>query len=140
MREQTAKDVVRTRRIACLVGIVVLLIAGPLSRRIPGLSKEVGDALWAMMVFVVCRLLMPRKRLRLIALLAFVISVADECSQLYSAPWLDAIRATILGHLILGQGFLWDDIAAYLLGITFVALVAALFERRYANGHLLAHL
>jgi hypothetical protein len=40
-----------------------------------------------------------------------------EVSQLWHAPALDAIRATDIGHLVLGSGFDLRDLLAYLLGV-----------------------
>jgi hypothetical protein len=44
-------------------------------------------------------------------------SVAIELSQLYQASWIDSIRHTTLGGLILDFGFLWSDLACYALGV-----------------------
>jgi hypothetical protein len=44
-------------------------------------------------------------------------SVAVEISQLYHAPWIDSIRQSTIGGLILGFGFLWSDLACYALGV-----------------------
>ena len=44
-------------------------------------------------------------------------SVAIELSQLYHAHWIDSIRHTTLGGLILGFGFLWSDLACYAVGV-----------------------
>ncbi len=38
-------------------------------------------------------------------------------SQLYHAEWIDSIRATTLGGLVLGYGFLWSDLVAYTIGV-----------------------
>ena len=45
------------------------------------------------------------------------LSVGVELSQLYHAPWIDSIRETTLGGLILGFGFLWSDTACYTVGV-----------------------
>ena len=45
--------------------------------------------------------------------LAFLV----EISQLYHAPWIDAIRQTALGGLVLGFGFLWTDLVCYSVGV-----------------------
>jgi hypothetical protein len=50
------------------------------------------------------------------AMAAFLLSAAVETSQLYHAPWIDGIRATLPGALLLGSGFLWSDIACYAVG------------------------
>ena len=56
-------------------------------------------------------------------MLALAFSVAVELSQLYHAPWIDSIRHTTIGGLILGFGFLWSDLACYALGVVLGVLV-----------------
>ena len=76
-----------------------------------------GDTLWAWAAFLGFGLILPRASTRTIALLALSFSCAIELSQLYHAPWIDAIRQTTLGGLILGFGFLWSDLACYAVGV-----------------------
>ncbi len=83
----------------------------------PSLSNYGGDALWALMVFLGFGFLLPRASTRSIALLALTFSWSVEFSQLYHAPWIDAIRATIPGKLVLGNTFHGPDLLAYALGI-----------------------
>lgn len=83
----------------------------------PILSKYGGDALWALMVFVGIGFLLPRASTLTVAMLALAFSLGVEFSQLYHAPWLDALRVTLPGRLILGNTFNWPDLPAYVLGI-----------------------
>ncbi len=103
-----------------LIGVVCLLGLG--SRRyavlLPGfIAAYAGDTLWALAAFLGIGLVLPRASTRMIACLALAFSVAVEISQLYHAPWIDSIRQTTLGGLILGFGFLWSDLACYALGV-----------------------
>lgn len=82
-----------------------------------------GDVLWAGMVAWLVALLRPSWTTVRVALAAFAIALVVECSQLYHADWIDGLRATRPGALVLGQGFLWSDLLSYAVGI---ALVAAL--------------
>jgi hypothetical protein len=82
------------------------------------------------MMFWGLRLIAHRSPTRRIAIAAFAISVAVEVSQLYRAPWIDAIRATWWGALALGQGFLWTDIACYATGVLLAAVVDARLQDR----------
>lgn len=50
-------------------------------------------------------------------IISYVICVGIEASQLYQTDWINSIRGTVLGRLVLGQGFLWSDILAYIMGI-----------------------
>jgi hypothetical protein len=103
-----------------LIGLVVLMGIG--SRHYPHIlprfiAAYAGDTLWALAAFLGIGLLLPRASSRTIALLAMAFSVSIELSQLYHAPWIDSIRRTTLGGLILGFGFLWSDLACYAVGI-----------------------
>jgi len=53
----------------------------------------------------------------MIAISALAFSIAIELSQLYHAPWIDSIRHTTLGALILGFGFVWSDLICYAVGV-----------------------
>lgn len=89
----------------------------------PVMSKYGGDALWALMVFVGFGFLLPRATTFAVALLALTFAWGVEFSQLYHAPWIDSIRATIPGRLVLGNTFNWPDLPAYAVGIALGALV-----------------
>jgi hypothetical protein len=82
----------------------------------PFSSKYGGDALWALMVFFGMGFLFPRIPTLFSFLLALGFSWAVEFSQIYHAPWIDAIRVTLPGRLILGSTFAWPDLVAYLGG------------------------
>ena len=109
-------------RFIYFLAILATIALGLLSRRFPyllpaALGKYPGDALWALMVFLGFGFLFRRSPTLVVAPAAFAFSVAIEFSQLYHAPWIDSIRATLPGRLILGSGFSWVDILAYAIGI-----------------------
>lgn len=105
------------------MGLTLAVIAlGLASRRYPSLlplflHKSAGDGLWALMVFLICGMLFPRRHTLWVGAVAMTFSVCIEFSQIYHAPWIDSIRAYPLGHLILGSGFAWADMLAYSVGI-----------------------
>jgi Protein of unknown function (DUF2809) len=115
----------KLRRRNPLVQIILIFLACVLgigSRRyahvLPGfIAAYAGDTLWALAAFLGIGLVLPRESTRTIASLAMAFSVAVEISQLYHAPWLDSIRESTLGGLILGFGFLWSDLACYAVGV-----------------------
>ena len=49
--------------IISLIGIAVLIPLGLISRQIGSIPNETGDALWAMMVFCIWRIILHRKKL-----------------------------------------------------------------------------
>lgn len=89
----------------------------------PFFAKYGGDALWAVVVFLGCALLFPKLTTVRLAALSLAISWSVEFLQLYHPGWLDAIRATRLGTLALGNTFNAPDLIAYAIGIAAIALV-----------------
>jgi Protein of unknown function (DUF2809) len=70
------------------------------------------------MVFVIVAFIAPRWSCLRVGGAALAVSYAVEVSQLYHAPWIDAVRHTRLGGLVLGYGFLWSDLVCYTVGVT----------------------
>lgn len=81
------------------------------------MSKYGGDALWALLVFFGFGFVFTRISTLRLSVISLCFAWAIEFSQLYHAPWLDAIRATRPGHLVLGSTFNWPDLPAYAFGI-----------------------
>ncbi|MEG1255394.1 DUF2809 domain-containing protein [Clostridium sp.] len=110
----------RNRYIYFIFTLVVMGL-GLLSRKLNNLpifiSTYLGDVLWALMVFLVIAFIFNKKSTIFIAVCSIVFSYGIELSQLYHSPWIDNIRSTILGGLVLGFGFLWSDILCYTVGI-----------------------
>ena len=120
----------KRRILISLVGIIVLIPIGLYSRHIDWLPDEVGDALWAMMVFCFWRIILVKKGLPFVALISLIHSYLVEFSQLIRWPWLVAFRSTFIGHMMLGQGFLWIDLLAFLIGIALIYWVFFVVEQR----------
>ena len=111
--------------------VVCGLATRPLRRVIdPELAENLGDMLWAMLVYLLIAFVWRRQASRWIALSALMISVAVECSQLCHAPWIEAIRGTTLGGLVIGWGFAWGDLVAYACGIAGCVLLELHFGKK----------
>ncbi len=114
-----------------IMGIVLLL---GLTTRMPSLSMPhwytlyAGDFLWALLVYLGFRVIFIDKDIGFAALLAFLFAFTVELSQLYRAPWINAIRQMRIGALILGHGFLWSDLICYATGIGFGLLMDHLYR------------
>ena len=117
------------RRWGYLIALAVVIAIGLLSRRISFLPNETGDALWAIALFCLFRIIWCKELLRKIALWTLLTSYAVEFSQLLQWNWLVTIRSTTIGHLLLGQGFLWSDILAYTIGVIIAFAITTLIER-----------
>jgi glycopeptide antibiotics resistance protein len=89
------------------------------------LAENAGDVLWAMMVYFGFRFLLVRNRLFIAIWLSFIFSFGIEFSQLYQGDWINQIRGTLLGALVLGKGFLIVDLYRYSTGI----IIATVLDR-----------
>lgn len=106
------------------VGLIILtMILGLLSRKygayLPDfISKYSGDTLWALMVFFIFGLIFNKDVSFKVGFIALLFSFAIEFSQLYQVGWLNNLRNTTVGALILGHGFLPSDLICYTVGIS----------------------
>ncbi len=115
--------------------IVIVILLGLGSRRygagLPSWAADYsGDILWGLMIFLLAGFLFSGKRTLSIAAGAYGFAVLVEVSQLYHAPWIDAIRANRLGGLLLGYGFLWSDLLCYLAGVVIGAVLEKLLSKK----------
>jgi hypothetical protein len=113
---------VRRNRLIYAAAIVLVIAAGLLLRShlLPFpkfFIKYGGDALWALMVFLGFGCVFHRSSTARIAFAAVCFAWTVEFSQLYHAPWIDAIRSTLPGRLVLGSSFNSPDLIAYVIGI-----------------------
>ena len=123
----------RTRLIYLATAAAVLLM-GLASRsyrsQLPTFVAEyAGDSFWALLLFLLISATFAGRRLRERIALALVLALLVELSQLYHAPWIDSLRRTTLGGLVLGFGFLWTDLWCYAVGIALGAVVESLAKR-----------
>ncbi|KMT21947.1 DUF2809 domain-containing protein [Clostridium cylindrosporum] len=111
----------KRNRIIYLIASIIVIILGLMSRKINSLPNFIktysGDVLWALMVFLLISLIFNKRSTLFNAVCAIVFSYGIEISQLYHSPWIDSIRATMLGGLVLGFGFLYSDLLCYIFGI-----------------------
>lgn len=124
----------RSRAVYLLLAAATIAI-GLMTRRFRGALPDAvgayaGDVLWAAMVYLLIAAAWTRSPVGRVAAGSAIFSLAIEISQLYHAPWIDAIRATRLGGLVLGFGFLWSDLACYAAGIALAAALDGSLTRR----------
>lgn len=124
----------KSKRIIYLVVTFIIILIGLASRRygnaLPDfLADYSGDTLWAAMVYFGVRFLFPSTPILKVAAGALLFSYGIEISQLYQADWINAIRNTTIGALILGHGFLWSDMICYTVGVLLSTVADYFFTR-----------
>lgn len=115
-------------RLCYLVCAVPVMALGLASRRygmdLPVFVAEyAGDTLWGLIVFLGVSVVATGSRLSHRVGIAIAFAFAVEVSQLYHAPWIDTLRNTTLGGLVLGSGFVWTDFVCYATGVSFGAVI-----------------
>lgn len=112
-----------------IAGIIVLML-GPLSRKFEAIPVFFGDGFWTILVFIVLRCLLLKKNAIAVGVLALLLSYAVEISQLYKATWIATIRNSLIGGLILGKGFRWDDMLVYTITSVFCVIISLILEKK----------
>jgi hypothetical protein len=92
-----------------------------------------GDTLWALTAFLGISAILPSTSVSRRAAIALATAYAVELSQLYHAPWIDGLRRTTVGGLLLGFGFLWSDLVCYSVGVATGVVLERLVVRARAR-------
>ena len=128
IKNQALKDLQARNRVHYFFIIIFVVLLGLFSRSrfTPEIIYPyIGDAFYALMMYFIVAFLCPASPRKTVFLTAVAICFVIELSQLYQAEWINNIRNYKLGALVLGHGFLWSDLLAYLFG----ALAGFFLER-----------
>jgi hypothetical protein len=118
----------KRNRLVYLILVIIVIGAGLFSRKMvdilpDALDLVLGDILWALMVYLGFGMLFIKWPIKKIVVISALFCFLIEFSQLYHANWIDAIRSTTLGGLVLGYGFLFSDLIAYIIGIVIGTII-----------------
>jgi hypothetical protein len=109
----------RRRAVTLALALLAVVGLGILSRRSPiGLhlyDKSLGDALYAIAVYLTLAVLLPRQPPRRVALWAIGCCLVVEAVQLTGIPARHAAHPLV--RWLIGTRFAWEDIACYLVGV-----------------------
>lgn len=108
----------RGRYIAALavvtpLGFLTKLYSGPGAAWVAG---NAGGFLYVVFWIALVLALDPRLSGAAVAIAVLAATCALEFAQLWHPPLLERIRATFLGHALLGSTFAWSDFPYYLAG------------------------
>ncbi|MEO8886956.1 MAG: DUF2809 domain-containing protein [Mucilaginibacter sp.] len=118
------------QRVYYFIFLIATIILGLASRHFKVIPLFVGDILWATMVYFIMRLLFINKPVKFVALVSLLFSFAIEFGQLYKAPWIDSIRATLFGRMVLGSTFNWGDLLSYIVGVCIGVLINYILTKK----------
>lgn len=66
-------------------------------------------------------------------IISLLICYGIELLQLYQAEWIIALRKTLFGRYVLGQGFLWTDLLAYTFGVAIAFIIEKIILKYYTH-------
>lgn len=129
----------RTRGVYTLVVMATMMLGIGSRADIPGMpafaARHLGDVLWAVMIYFGVRAVLPRMSWEKAAGLSLGFCYAIELSQLYQAEWIQAVRSTLPGGLVLGRGFLYADLVRYGVGIAAAYILDRIASKRSIKSH-----
>ena len=91
-----------------------------------------SNAAYETLLILLLLLIVPKMKPIAAAISVCLFSFVIEFSQLFQAPILVAARSNLLGRLILGNGFTWEDFPLYVLG-SLVGLAWVVQLRRWVK-------
>lgn len=111
----------KTYRIALLIGIILIIPLGYSVRfakdlGLPLLQDIVGSLAYQILLMFLIAFFYPRASLVKVAVWVCLSSCVLELLQLWQPPLLQAIRATWLGRIVLGNTFTVSDFPPYAVG------------------------
>lgn len=123
-----------SRVINYLILIIVAAVLGILSRKYGSVLPEflatyTGDTMWAFALYFLLSLFLLKRSFSFRFWLTCLIALIDELSQFFHTPWLDELRSTTVGALVLGNTFVWTDLLCYLAGAVLAVIVDYVFIR-----------
>lgn len=126
------------KRVLYFIITSLVMIMGLLSRKFmfifpKNIAPFIGDMFWAMMVYFGFRFLLPKLSLLKSFNIALIFSFGIEISQLYQSNWINSIRKTTIGGLVLGHGFLWMDLISYTIGIIIAVIIDKVLSYAKSN-------
>ncbi|MBD2484869.1 DUF2809 domain-containing protein [Planktothrix sp. FACHB-1365] len=104
-----------------LISLIALIPIGLASKFYKGpfdvwLNNSVGgvfyEMFWVLLVVLINPILSPGW----VAFWVFIVTSILEFAQLWKPPFLEVIRTTLLGRLLLGTTFSWWDFPYYIIG------------------------
>ena len=120
-------------RITILICLIFTIILGFATKFYDGLFSEwlnnsfssiFYEAFWIFLVIFI----RPQLKPNLVVFWVFIFTCFLEFMQLWKPPFLQTIRATLMGRLLLGNTFVWWDFLYYILGCTLTWIFLRYFK------------
>ena len=112
------------------IGLASKFYQGPLAFWVNNsFSSLFYEMFWIFLVIFIWLRLSPGW----VAFWVFIVTSALEFMQLWKPPFLQAIRSTLIGRLLLGTTFVWGDFLYYLIGCVLGWLILRSLKAKYVK-------
>lgn len=117
----------RTRVLSTLIALALVPL-GLLCKesQVAWVAAHLGGTLYVAFFYFLARSVHPEGRRGSAAVLVTLATCGVEALQLSDAAWLEALRSTTPGALVLGSTFSWVDFPFYVLGGLFAPFIDTL--------------
>lgn len=130
----TARKPSRRVPLVALVGMAVVALGLAVSSSVSGwIGAAIGDVLYAVLIYVVVCLLLPKISPIPAAVVAVIVCWLIEFFQLTGLP-LEWAEQWPPAKYVFGTTFAWTDLLLYLLGVAVAVGVELLLRRRRVTG------
>ena len=129
---------VRSRLVSSLLIIVVVVVglyarsnrasADP-STPVGFLATYAGDTLWAVLFFLLGRVVFLKANRWKLAICVLLLTLAIEFGQLWHPAWLEWLRHQPGIGFVLGNSFGWSDVICLLVGTALAVLIDMMMVR-----------
>ncbi len=114
-----------------ILGLVTKFYTGLFSQWINNsFSSIFYEAFWIFLVIFI----RPKFAPGWVAFWVFIFTSCLEFMQLWKPPFLQAIRATLIGKLLLGNTFVWWDFLYYVLGCSLTWIILRYLKKLYRTS------
>ena len=113
--------------------MIAVIFLGIMSRKTDFVPLYFGDLLYAIMIYLLIRILLIKNKSIQVAVFSLLVCYSIEILQLYQSECIIAVRKTLFGRYVLGQGFLWTDLIAYTFGVLIAFCIEKVILKNYAN-------
>lgn len=113
--------------ILLLLGFYTKLYSGQFSSVV---NNQLGGLFYVIFGVLLLSLIIPNLTKQSYAIIAFLLTTLLEVMQLWHPIFLETIRSTFIGKIILGNSFNWKDIPWYFLGAIIGYIWLVFFDRQ----------
>ncbi len=138
--EAVRNEAHRKARFACILSLLCIVPLGLATKLYDGpgsgwMRASLGGFFYELFWCLLTAVFLPRIRSARIAAAVFLITCTLEFLQLWHPPFLEVVRATMMGRALIGDVFDWGDFPYYAMGCVTGWAWLEVIRRSSFTGH-----